>query len=232
MYKYIDRTDAGLNLAKYMESEVISGQYIICAIPNGGIPIAISLARELGAGRIYVYLSRKIQFPWTTEAGFGAITIDDDVFYNDAYIHSYRLSQLDIQAQTKKARDEIKTREKLFASYLLPQNLEKRKLVLIDDGLASGITMKTTLISIKKRNSGGIIIAVPTAHKQTVLEFENIVAPSLGIPLKVLSPDIREGYSFAVADAYKFWKDEITKDAIRMLDSYNIQFFGNETISA
>ncbi|MBN2156993.1 MAG: phosphoribosyltransferase [Candidatus Lokiarchaeota archaeon] len=222
MYPFTDRTDAGRKLSSLFTKETKPlSDMIICAIPNGGVPIAISLAESLNINRVYVYLARKIQFPWTTEAGFGAVTIDGDTIYNQIFIQTGYINQNAIEKQTEKALQELKKRAEVFEKHLLPANLKNKEIFLIDDGLASGITMKTAIMSIVKRNPNRITVAVPTAHARTVQHFEQLANESSDINLRIICLDIRAGKSFAVADAYKYWKDENSEEVLQLLDTYN-----------
>ncbi len=218
-----DRPDAGSKLVEVLKEIPLKGSVIIAAIPNGGVPVAIPIAKY--AHRfLYVVVARKIQYPWTTEAGFGAITADGTTAFNTGAIKQENLSEAAIQVQLEMAREEVQKRAKLFREFQLPDSLPQAEVILVDDGLASGITMQAAILSLQKRGVQRVIVAVPTAHKSSVNEIE---AMSKGKPpflVKVTSPDIKGGWSFAVADAYQRWHDEETSSILQELEQYNRQF--------
>ncbi len=219
-----DRPDAGAKLIDVLKGIPLKTSVLIAAIPNGGVPVAIPIAKQAHKF-LYVIVARKIQYPWTTEAGFGAITADGTTAFNTAAISQENLSEATIQVQVDLAREEIQKRAKLFRDFQLPNSLPQAEVILVDDGLASGITMKAAILSLQKRGVQRVIVAVPTAHKTSVNEIEAMSTEKPAFRVQVVSPDIKGGWSFAVADAYQHWYDENASSILQALTDYNQQFF-------
>ncbi len=220
---FLDRPDAGLKLVEVLKKIPFKASVIIAAIPNGGVPVAIPIAK-LAHKFLYVVVARKIQYPWTTEAGFGAITADGTTAFNRAAIQHENLSEAAIQVQVELARAEVQKRAKIFLEFQLPDSLPQAEVILVDDGLASGITTQAAILSLQKRGVQRVIVAVPTAHKSSVNEVEAMSKDNPTFRVQVASPDIKGGWSFAVADAYERWYDEETSSILQALEQYNHQF--------
>ncbi len=218
-----DRPDAGIKLVSLLKGMNFSSSVFIAAIPNGGVPVAIPVAQHFRKF-LYVIITRKIQYPWTTEAGFGAITADGTISFNNTAIKQEKLSEAIIQTQVGLARVEIQKRAKIFQEFVLPDKLPSAQVILVDDGLASGITMRAAILSLQKRGAHDVVVAVPTAHKSSVIEIESLRNDKILFRVQVVSPDVKGGWSFAVADAYERWYDEETSTILQALKAYNEGF--------
>ncbi|MBD3352056.1 MAG: hypothetical protein GF364_11270 [Candidatus Lokiarchaeota archaeon] len=217
MWIYRDREDAGTILAEKLKPIINNLDNLhIAAIPNGGIPIGIPVATRYDLV-LYVIIARKIQYPWTTEAGYGAVTSDGVEVYNSAAMARANLSAKQKAVQKKKTLKEIKERENFFKNFLLPSDLSQKTVILIDDGLASGITMMAAIRSVSNRGAEKIFVAVPTAHKKSVDKVENIKLRRK-TKVEVIAPNIRSGWSFSVASAYKHWFDETKERTLQILE--------------
>jgi predicted phosphoribosyltransferase len=183
---------------------------MILGIPMGGIPLASEVAKKL-ACPMDVVIVRKIQVPGNTESGFGAMTEENDIFYNNVLISGLRLNEKQIQEQSDKVRRELaQRREKLRQGRPFP-DIQGKTVILVDDGLASGFTMKASIHLCKKRKAAKTIVAVPTAPLRTVQELHDVFSAD------IFCANIREGMSFAVADAYKNWQDLSEKEIMPLL---------------
>lgn len=218
-----DRPDAGMKLVSLLKGMKFSSSTLIAAIPNGGVPVAIPVAQHFQKF-LHVIVARKVQYPWTTEAGFGAITADETTAFNTAAIKQENLSEAVIQTQVDLALAEIQKRAKIFKEFLLPDKLPSAEVVLVDDGLASGITMRAAILSLQKKGVQRVVVAVPTAHKSSVIEIEALRNDKSPFRVQVVSPDVKGGWSFAVADAYERWYDEETSIILQALEEYNEGF--------
>jgi len=200
-----------------------SSSVLIAAIPNGGVPVAIPIATFFQKF-LFVMVARKIQYPWTTEAGFGAITADGTTAFNTVAIQQENLPESVIKIQVDRAREEVQKRAQLFRNFLLPENLTSAEIILVDDGLASGITTRAAILSLLKHGGRKVVVAVPTAHKSAVNDIELMSKNDQQFSVKIVSPEVKGGWSFAVADAYERWYDEETSTILRALEKYNQQF--------
>nr|MBC7245225.1 phosphoribosyltransferase [Chloroflexota bacterium] len=191
-----DRVEAGKKLAQKLLELKLSDPLIL-AIPAGGVPVGAQIAKALGAP-LDLMIARKIQFPWTTEAGFGAVVSDGTVYLGP---HSAHLPRTVVEAQTEKARREVEHRMREFRGDRAPVDLAGKEVILVDDGLATGSTMLAAVQSVRKKQPKAVIVAVPTAS---------------GTAVKLLKPHVEalialyvhpEHLPFAVASTYEHWYD-------------------------
>lgn len=206
--KYRDRNEAGKVLASELLEYKDKGVTVL-AVPNGGVPVASVIAKELHAD-LYLMIVRKLQIPSNTEAGFGALTSDGFLLFNHRLIDSLHLSKDDIEKQREKAYQSIRSRQKYFGDRAILLCLKDRTIILVDDGLASGFTMEAAVKSVKSRGAKGIIIAVPTS---SLSAFQRL-KPQAD---KIICPDISRLPVFAVADAYRNWYDLDEAEALSLL---------------
>lgn len=204
IHVFADRTNAGQHLAAQLEGYRGTGVRLF-AIPAGGVPVAVEIARALGIP-LDLIIVRKIQLPWTTEAGFGALDPGGQAIFNEDLIRRMSLSPQDIDTQVKKTAVGLAQREKRLRRGKPYARLDGRPALVVDDGLASGYTMQAALGFLKAQGAGKLIVAIPTASERTAWELLPLVD-------ELYCPNVRGGYSFAVADAYENWYD-LTEDEV------------------
>jgi len=203
-----DRRQAGAVLAGMLKD--FSGtQAVVLAIPAGGVPVAAVLAKELELPLAVAVVS-KITFPWDTEAGFGAVAFDGTVQLNERLVRMVEMNKIEQQLQIDIARKKVKRRAKQFAELAPIPDLNNKMVILVDDGVASGFTIKVAAAVIRSKKPTQIIIAVPTGHRQALEQLDKVVET-------IYCPNVRGGHSFAVADAYENWYDVNGKEAIAIL---------------
>jgi putative phosphoribosyl transferase len=158
----LDRPHAGRVLAGMLCG--LSGRKCaVLAVPNGGVPVGIEIARALRAP-LGVEIVRKLQIPGNTEAGFGAATSGGDLILNRILVKALRLGPDQVRSIAAATADEIRRRQALFGA--APQPVEGRTVILTDDGLASGFTMVAAARSVRRRGPASVIVAVPTAPER------------------------------------------------------------------
>ncbi|WP_286681222.1 phosphoribosyltransferase [Methanoculleus sp. DTU007] len=194
-----DRTDAGRRLAAFLSPLEMIVEPVVCAIPAGGVPPGLEVARALGTP-LRMAVVRKVQFPWNPEAGFGAVTWDGRVFLNRALMAGLGLSEAEVDAAVARARKSVEERVERFSGGREAPNLEGRTAILIDDGLATGYTMLAAIEAARTESPKTIVVAVPTGSLHAV----NFIARKADL---VVCPNIRTGRTFAVAEAYGRWHD-------------------------
>lgn len=208
MAVFEDRREAGRCLAGRL-SELSDSSSIVLAIPAGGVPVALPIAKALRVP-LNVLVVRKIQIPGNTEAGFGAIGPDGTVLLNDRIVEDLRLSSKEIEVEVSRAREVLEKRESLFHRARPFPPLEGRQVILVDDGLASGYTMLAAAGFVRVRSARQVIVAVPTASRRTV----NFLLPEVDV---LVCPNVRTGPVFAVADAYRHWYDLDDREVLDLL---------------
>jgi putative phosphoribosyl transferase len=206
-----DRTHAGAALAG-MLNELRGTDTLILAIPAGGVPVAAEVARELKLPLDLAVVS-KITLPWNTEAGYGAVAFDGTIRLNDDLVTALALSPQVIHDGIAATKQKVQHRaRKLRGDQPLP-GLGQRTALLIDDGLASGFTMLTAIDAVRRLHADKILVGVPTGHANAV---ERIAAEVDS----VYCPNIRQGWSFAVADAYGQWTDVDESAVVGIMDRF------------
>ena len=206
-----DRNDAGERLGRYLATFPGLDDPLACPIPAGGIPVGIAVARALGCP-VRPVIVRKIQIPWNTEAGFGAVTWDGGVFLNQDLVSGLHLTPDQVEAATAKAMANVRERERQFnlrPGGPLPEPAG-RSCIMVDDGLASGYTMAAACQALRLLRPRKIVVAVPTGSLSAVRRVSELAE-------EVVCLNIRGGSSFAVADAYREWYDLTEEEALRML---------------
>ena len=198
IHVFFDRTSAGQRLAVHLEA-YREGEVHLFAIPAGGVPVAAEISRAL-AIPLDIIIVRKIQFPWTTEAGFGALDPAGQATLNEDLLRRMPLSPAEIEAQINKTAAVIQQREESLRGGKPYARLNGQAALVVDDGLASGYTMRAALQFLRAQGAGRLIVAVPTGSERTVWELLPLVD-------ELYCLNVRGGFSFAVADAYENWYD-------------------------
>jgi len=202
---FADRSDAGRQLAEMLRNTARSDSLVL-AIPSGGVPVGIEIAEALALDFDLV-LVRKVQIPWNTEAGFGAVNMDGDLFINEQLLAMLNLSREQVDHQVKTTMATIDHRNRKFRRNKTFPEIKGRPILLVDDGLASGYTMRAAIAYLRKRNPASITMAVPTGSADTV----NML---LGEVDTLCCLNIRESYPYAVASAYRNWYDLEDEDVL------------------
>jgi len=194
---FADRHEAGLLLAHLLR-DVASPDALVLGIPAGGVPVAKVIADELMLP-IGVAVAKKMLLPGNTEAGFGGVAFDGSEWINKEMVKYYQLTPTQIDHSRQQARHKVQNRLKTLCGGHYP-NVKDREVILVDDGLASGATLYPTLEALNKLHPKKLIVAVPTSSEHSALD----VAEHCDV---LVCPNIREGYPYAVAAAYRYWDD-------------------------
>lgn len=218
-----DRFDAGDRLVEALGQIYANlSEGIVLAIPSGGVPIGIRVARSLGLP-LDLIMVRKLQIPGNTEAGFGAMSQDGEVFLNQELVEHLRLSQEQIQRQKQKVKQELAARNREFRANRPFPDLKGKTVIIVDDGLASGFTMLASINLVKQKGAARITVAVPTAPFRSI---ENI-APYAN---EIYSLHVQElGGAFAVANAYQNWHDLSREEVKELLGQSEVTKVWNKT---
>jgi len=203
-----DRTHAGEILAGILDS-YRNSDAIVLGIPAGGVPVAAVIAEHLDL-HFDVLVVSKITLPWNTEAGYGAVAFDGSVRLNEKLLPGLGLSKREIKQGIETTFQKVTHRAKSLRGERAFPDISDRSVILVDDGLASGFTLLVGVEALRKANANRIIVAVPTGHGQSV----QIMAQHVET---LFCSNIRQGWSFAVADAYQRWSDVPDEEVVRIL---------------
>ncbi len=208
VYIFEDREEAGERLAEFIK-DFIDKNSIILAVPSGGIPVGKKLSKKLKIP-FDLILVKKITYPWNTEAGFGAVSIEGDYILNDDAVRYTGLTDQIIENQKEKAVQILKHRNSIFRKNKPFPQITGKTVIIVDDGLASGYTMLTAVRMVKRKKPERIIVAVPTCSKSAVEK----ILPEVDA---IFCLNYRDLYPYAVADAYKNWYDLTDEDVLYYL---------------
>jgi len=185
---------------------------LVLAIPAGGVPVAVEVARVLGV-KLDVAVVSKITMPYTTEAGYGAVAFDGTVRLNRGLAKRSGLSENNITLDVVRTTSKVHRRQARMRGARTWPALYGQRVAVVDDGLASGFTMLVAVEALRKKEPERLIVAVPTALEDTA----RTVAAQVEA---VVCPNLRTHHPFAVAAAYRRWDDVSEDDAVRMLDEW------------
>ncbi|OAG28704.1 phosphoribosyltransferase [Thermodesulfatator autotrophicus] len=209
VYVFRDREEAGSVLAEMLKPYQKAKDAIVLAIPAGGVPVGLTIAKKLGLP-FDLIIVRKIHFPDNPEAGFGAITSEGDILINEELVAYAGLSPEEIEAQIVIEKKDLAKREALFRQGKPFPVLLDKQVILVDDGLASGYTMMAAIKQVVRHKPSKIIVAVPTASEKAIQK----IAP---LADELYCANLRGGAFFAVADAYQNWYDLSPEEVISLL---------------
>lgn len=207
-YVFKDRRDAGQLPARKLIQYKDTGALIL-AIPSGGLPVAAEIAAALSM-QMDIIIVRKLQIPYNPEGGFGAMGPDGEVIFNEELLKQLGLTEEAVKSQVKKTREVIRKRDCLFRKGRPFPACKDRSVIIVDDGLASGYTMLAALKDVRKKMPSRLIAAVPTGPERTIRKIMSETD-------EVICLNVRSGFSFAVADAYRNWFDLTDEDVLKIL---------------
>jgi predicted phosphoribosyltransferase len=169
-----DRTDAGQKLAARLAKYADRSDVLVLALPRGGVPVAYEVAKQLGAP-LDVFLVRKLGVPGYEELAMGAIASGGVRVINDNVVRQLAIPGEVIDAVAAEERRELERRERTYRNGRPPPDVKGRTVILIDDGLATGSTMRAAAAALRKLGPASIVVAVPVAAPETCDEFREEV---------------------------------------------------------
>jgi putative phosphoribosyl transferase len=206
-----NRVQAGEVLAEMLES-FRNSDSLVLAIPSGGVPVGAAMARALSLP-LDVAVVSKITLPWNTEAGYGAVAFDGTIRLNEDLLSHLRLSPEQIETGKALTMEKVHRRLEKFRKGRPFPDLSNRKVILVDDGLASGFTLLTAVEALKKAGASSLIVAVPTGSQTAILKVSRRVEA-------LYCANIRSGWGFAVASAYRRWTDVPEEEALEIYKNF------------
>jgi putative phosphoribosyl transferase len=212
-----NRYDAGRQLAEKL-AEYASQSVVVLGIPNGGIAVALSVALALGAD-LDIVVSRKIPLPLSPEGGFGSVTDDGTTILNEEVVNKAGLSQQQITYQVSQVRASIRDRSLLYYRDRPPVAVGGRTVIVVDDGLASGYTMRAAVESVRHRNPEKIVVAVPVGPEHVVKELEKVAD-------KVVTCAVGSMPRFYLSDFYRYWHEISDSEVLHCLKEWRMRRYG------
>lgn len=169
-----DRTDAGRVLAAELTRYAGRSDVLVVALPRGGVPVAYEVARAL-AVPLDVFLVRKLGLPGHEEFAMGAIATGGVQLINEEVIRAYGVSAAQIDSVVAAEQRELERRERTYRDGRPLRRLAGRTVILIDDGLATGFSMRAAVTALRAQSPAAIVVAVPVAAAETCDELRLLV---------------------------------------------------------
>ncbi len=194
MEKFQDRQEAGKILAEQLKKYARNPDVIVLALPRGGVPVAYEIAVALSVP-LDVFIVRKLGVPGHEELAMGAIAMGGTVVFNEEIVRDLDISKSAIDNVIQSEQQELKRREKTYRDDRPFPILAKKIIILVDDGIATGATMKAAIKALRQQNPAKIIMAVPVAEESTCKKMATLVD-------EVICP-LKPTYFYAVGAWYE-----------------------------
>lgn len=163
--KFEDRKEGGRALAKKLIGYKDRNDVVILALPRGGVPVGFEIAKELSLP-LNIFSVRKLGVPTREELAFGAIASSGITVLNESIIKTFRIPQSMIQKVIEKEATELKRREVTYGQNISQEMLQDKTLIIVDDGIATGATVKAAFAAVRQLKPKQIIIASPVASRE------------------------------------------------------------------
>lgn len=208
---FAGRAEAGRVLATLLAG-FRGKEAVVLGIPSGGVPVGLAVAEELGLP-FEVIISRKVPIPGEPEAGFGAVSAEGDLFLHEELMRYLGLSREEAARLAEPVRDEVRRRERLFRGPRPFPELAGRSAIVVDDGLATGYTALACLAQVRRKQPAKAVLAVPTASVSSLERLGEAAD-------EIYCANVRGGPIFAVADAYRSWRDLTEAEVLALLERH------------
>jgi putative phosphoribosyl transferase len=175
--KFRDRAHAGRLLAKKLSKYTHHKDVLILGLPRGGVPVGFEVANALNAP-LDIFLVRKLGVPGEEELAMGAIATGGVRVLNEEIIGHAGISAQVIEAVSAREQDELRRRELAYRGHAPPPRISGKTIILVDDGIATGSTMRAAIAALRQQCPSKLVIAVPTA------------APSSGDELRTIADEV------------------------------------------
>lgn len=166
-----NRTEAGQWLATQLKAYANRPEVLVLALPRGGVPVGFEVAKTLNVP-LDICLVRKLGVPGHEELAMGAIATGGVMLRNEAVVRELRISEAAIAQVADSERQELARRERLYRGDRPVPNVRDRILLLVDDGIATGATLRAAIASLRPQQPKAIVVAVPVAPPSVCEELK------------------------------------------------------------
>ncbi|ULC57898.1 phosphoribosyltransferase [Flaviramulus sp. BrNp1-15] len=205
-----DRIDAGLLLAEELKNYSDNKNAVIITIPRGGLPIGNTIAKQLHLP-LELVLSKKIGHPINKEFAIGAVTLSDSILSDDANL----VSKEYLNEETYKIRTLLKERHNRYYGTKKPLNLKNKIVILVDDGVATGHTLISSIKLIEKQKPSHIVVALPVGSPSAIEKIKKL--PYVNETICLLKPS----NFHAVGQFYNNFNQVSDDEVVRLLKEAN-----------
>jgi predicted phosphoribosyltransferase len=207
MNAFEDRQEAGRRLAEYLTGYRGRDDVVVLGLPRGGVPVAAEVAALLEAP-LDVFVVRKLGVPGREELAMGAIASGGVRVLNENVVQALGIPPTDLEAVTTRERARLEAQERSFRENREALSVEGRTVILVDDGLATGATMRAAVRAVRERGPADIVVAVPTASRDAV----DLLADVADHVIAVLTP-----HDFGGVSAWYRDFSQVSDDTVRSL---------------
>jgi predicted phosphoribosyltransferase len=172
--RFRDRTEAGRLLAERLRDYAGRDDVIVLALPRGGVPVGYEVAKALGAP-LDVFVVRKIGVPGHEELAMGAVATGGLLVLDERLVQMLGLSEDEVQRVIQQELRELERRDREYRGDREPPQLGGKTVILVDDGLATGATMRAAALAVRRENPARLVVAVPVAAEETCDAFRDVV---------------------------------------------------------
>lgn len=205
---FSDRREAGKILAEKLEKLRLENP-VVLAIPRGGVVVGYEVARKLRAP-LDVIVPRKIGAPGNPELAIGAVAEDGTIILDSSLIDYLMVDKEYIESEKKRQIKEIKRRLNVYCGRFSRLEIERRDVIIVDDGIATGATVRAAIASVRRKKPASLTLAVPVAPPSTIEklrgEVDHIVCVSMPEPF------------FAIGQFYMDFRQTTDEEVIRLLE--------------
>lgn len=205
---FFDRRHGAEKLASLMQSE-LGASAVVLGVACGGVPVANVVAERLGLPLDAVVVG-KVTLPWNAEASFGAVAFDGTVRLNEELIDRLALTEQQCEEAVERTRAKIDRRLGLLRPELAPLHLDGERAIVVDDGIASGLTVRVAVDALRHVGAGEVVLASPTGNLKALQKLAEEVK-------RIYCVNVRGGHPFAVSDAYQNWREVSEAEAAAIL---------------
>ena len=207
MAYFVNRVDAGKRLAEAL-ADFQSRNAAVLAIPRGGVVVGYEIASKLVLP-LDVIIPRKLGAPDNSELAIGAVAEDGSMVLDEGLIAYLGVSKWYLQEESERQRQEITRRMKVYREDLESVELKGKDVIVVDDGIATGSTMKAALASVKNRGAKSVTVAVPVGPPQTIQELKTLADKVICL----YTPE----YFQAIGQFYKDFSQTTDEEVINLL---------------
>jgi len=211
---FTDRADAGEQLADELVTRGTEADLVL-GIPRGGLPVARPVAERLGAP-LDIVVAKKITLPDNQEYAIGAVTAGGEAWYDTAVVGRLGVEEPQLDVQEQQARDRAREKEAAFRDGRPAPEFEDKRVVIVDDGIATGATMRACVRALVEAGASRVIVAVPVASPSSVqelhLEADEVVALQTPESFRAVGQFYRDFGQVSTAEAVEYLEQTSTAE--------------------
>lgn len=204
--RFTDRVDAARQLSEGLKV-IIQDDPVVLALPRGGVPLGVEIAQAYNL-KLDVILSKKIGHPSHPEFAIGAVAEE-----GEPIVHAYQKKQVNedwLELEIERIRQQIAHRRQSYSEVSKKIDLRNRSVILVDDGIATGMTMKAAIEAVKQQKAAMVTVAVPIIPKDTYRELQKIAD-------EVIAVDVPENFLGAVGAYYENFEQVEDREVLAIL---------------